>query len=112
LRHPARQPAVNLPWIRICCWLAATDALCSTNNIFVGVDISDRAYLMKARESARLSSATFARSNYQQPVMMALIRSPPSMQMRIHRSRRRNLDWMSKIMSNPRRPAFGVLMID
>src|SRR5260221_4373795 len=43
---------VNLPWIRSLLIVGKDGRVqCSTNDKFVGVDLSDRAYLKKARES-------------------------------------------------------------
>ena len=42
----------NLPWIRSLMIVGGDGRIqCSTNNLFVGLDLSDRPYLIKARES-------------------------------------------------------------
>ena len=46
---------VNLPWIRSLLIVGKDGRVqCSTNNLFVGLDLSDRAYFKKARETPRL----------------------------------------------------------
>src|SRR4051812_22136545 len=93
----------NLPWIRTLLIVGGDGRVqCSTNEIFVGVDLSDRAYLKKARESRGLvfSDFLFAKLT-SKPVVMAAF--PVSA---INRGANSvilagvNLDWMSKIMSN------------
>src|SRR5580700_5420399 len=63
----------NLPWIRSLL-IVGTDGhvQCSTNNIFVGLDLSDRAYLQKARATRDfvLSDFLLARIT-SKPVVMA-----------------------------------------
>src|SRR3979411_3112644 len=50
----------NLPWIRTLLIVGNDGRVqCSTNNIFVGVDLSDRAYLKKARESPEIVFSGF-----------------------------------------------------
>ena len=88
---------------------------CSTNAIFVGVDLNDRAYLKKARESRDFvfSDYLFAKLT-NNPVVMAAY--PVSA---INRAADSvilagvNLDWMSKIMSNlGGRPGISAALID
>jgi diguanylate cyclase (GGDEF)-like protein len=93
----------NLPWIRTLL-IVGKDARvqCSTNNIFVGVDLSDRAYLKKARESRDLvfSDLLFARLT-NRPVMMAAYPvSAINGEADSVILAAVDLDWMSKIMSN------------
>jgi diguanylate cyclase (GGDEF)-like protein len=93
----------NLPWIRTLLIVGKDGRVqCSTNNIFVGVDLSDRAYLKKARESRDLvfSDLLFAKLT-NRPVMMAaypvaaINGEADSVILAAV-----DLDWMSKIMSN------------
>jgi diguanylate cyclase (GGDEF)-like protein len=106
----------NLPWIRTLLIVGGDGRVqCSTNEIFVGVDLSDRAYLKKARESRGLifSDFLFAKLT-SKPVVMAAF--PVSA---INRNADSvilagvNLDWMSKIMSNlGGRPGISAALID
>ncbi len=58
----------NLPWIRTLLIVGGDGRVqCSTDNIFVGLDLSDRAYLKKARETPRLRLQRLSvRQDYQQ----------------------------------------------
>ena len=59
---------VSLPWIRTLLIVGKEGRVqCSTNNIFVGLDLSDRAYLKKARESARRCLQRFSVRQAYQP---------------------------------------------
>ena len=107
---------VNLPWIRTLLIVGGDGRVqCSTNNIFVGVDLSDRAYLMKARESREIVFSDFLLAKLtNNPVMMAAY--PVSA---INTDADSivlagvNLDWMSKIMSNlGGRPGVSAVLID
>jgi diguanylate cyclase (GGDEF)-like protein len=93
----------HLPWIRTLLIVGKDGRVqCATNNIFVGVDLSDRDYLKKARDSRQLvfSDFLFAKIT-NKPVMMAAY--PVSA---INEEADAvilagvNLDWMSKVMSN------------
>jgi diguanylate cyclase (GGDEF)-like protein len=106
----------NLPWIRTLLIVGGDGRVqCSTNEIFVGVDLSDRAYLKKARESRDFvfSDFLFAKLT-SNPVVMAAY--PVSA---INRAADSvilagvNLDWMSKIMSNlGGRPGISAALVD
>ena len=107
---------VHLPWIRTLLIVGGDGRVqCSTNNIFVGVDLSDRAYLMKARESREIVFSDFLLAKLtNNPVMMAAY--PVSA---INTDADSivlagvNLDWMSKIMSNlGGRPGVSAVLID
>jgi diguanylate cyclase (GGDEF)-like protein len=108
---------VNLPWIRTLLIVGGDGRVqCSTNNIFVGVDLSDRAYLKKARESREVvfSDFLFAKLT-NQPVVMAAY--PVSAIITDDADSvilaGVNLDWMSKIMSNlGGRPGVSAVLID
>ena len=75
---------------------------CSTNNIFVGLDLSDRAYLQKARASRDfvLSDFLLARITSKPVVMAAYPVSAINPEADAVILAGVNLDWMSKIMSN------------
>jgi diguanylate cyclase (GGDEF)-like protein len=93
----------HLPWIRALL-IAGRDGRvqCATNNIFVGIDLSERDYFKKARESHQLVFSDFLSAKItHNPVMMAAY--PVSA---INEESGAiilagvNLDWMSKIMGN------------
>jgi diguanylate cyclase (GGDEF)-like protein len=106
----------NLPWIRTLLIVGGDGRVkCSTNEIFIGVDLSDRAYLKQARESRDFvfSDYLFAKLT-SNPVVMAAY--PVSA---INRAADSvilagvNLDWMSKIMSNlGGRPGISAALVD
>ncbi|MBV8699564.1 MAG: diguanylate cyclase, partial [Bradyrhizobium sp.] len=107
---------LNLPWIRNM-MIAAKDGRiqCSTNNMFVGLDLSDRSYFKQAQlsrdfvfsdsiisgqTSAPIAMAAYpvsAISNEADAVILASV----------------NLDWMSKIMGNlGGRPGVSAVLVD
>jgi diguanylate cyclase (GGDEF)-like protein len=106
----------NLPWIRSL-MIAGGDGRiqCSTNNMYVGLDLSDRPYLMKARETRNFVFSDFLLARpHNTPIVMAAY--PVSA---INRDADSvvlagvNLDWMSKIMSNlGNRPGISSVLID
>src|SRR5262249_26607441 len=92
----------NLPWIRNL-FIAGGDGRiqCSTSNMFVGLDLSDRAYFQKAQSSREfvLSDLLFERST-QDPFVMAaypvsaIKRDAPAVLLASI-----DLEWMSKVMN-------------
>jgi len=106
----------NLPWIRTLLIVGGDGRVqCSTNNVFVGLDVSDRAYFKKARETHEIvfSDYLFARIT-NNPVMMAAYPvsaiSDDSDSVILSGV---NLDWMSKIMSNlGGRPGITAVLVD
>ena len=107
---------VNLPWIRSLLIVGKDGRVqCSTNDKFVGVDLSDRAYLKKARESRDFVFSDFLSAKLtNQPVMIAaypvsaINDDADSVILAAV-----NLDWMSKIMSNlAGRPGVTAVMVD
>jgi diguanylate cyclase (GGDEF)-like protein len=106
----------ELPWIRTLLIVGKDGRVqCSTNEIFVGVNLGDRAYFRKARESRGLvfSDFLFARLT-NRPVMMAaypvsaIDEEADSVILAAV-----NLDWMSKIMSNlGGRPGVSAVLVD
>ena len=93
----------NLPWIRSLLIVGQDGHVqCSTNNIFVGLDLSDRAYLRKARESHDfvLSDFLLARITDKPVVMAAYPVSAINAEVDAVILAGVNLDWMSKVMSN------------
>jgi diguanylate cyclase (GGDEF)-like protein len=106
----------HLPWIRSLL-IAGRDGRvqCSTNNIFVGLDLSERDYLKKARESRQIVFSDFLSAKIvHTPVMMAAYpvsaineESDAIVLASI------NLDWMSKIMGNlGGRPGITAALVD
>ena len=106
---------VNLPWIRTLLIVGGDGRVqCSTNNIFVGVDLSDRAYFKKAQETRGFVFSDYLIAKATSPIMMAAY--PVSA---INADADSiivagvNLDWMSKIMSNlGGRPGVSAVLID
>jgi diguanylate cyclase (GGDEF)-like protein len=107
---------VNLPWIRSLLIVGKEGRVqCSTSDRFVGVDLSDRDYLKKARESRDLvfSNLLFAKLT-SEPVMIAAypvsaIKSDADTVVLAAV----NLDWMSKIMGNlGGRPGVSAVVVD
>ncbi len=107
---------LNLPWI-LSIMIVSKNGLvqCSTLNNLVGLDLSDREYFKKARETGGFvfSDFLFAKSN-ERPIVMAAY--PVSA---INREEDAivvagiNLDWMSKIMSNlGGRPGVSAVLVD
>src|SRR6476469_3080371 len=106
----------HLPWIRTLL-IAGKDGRvqCATNNIFVGVDLSDRDYLKKARDSRQLvfSDFLFAKITYNPVMMAAYPVSAINEESDAVILAGVNLDWMSKIMSNlGGRPGVTAALID
>jgi diguanylate cyclase (GGDEF)-like protein len=106
----------NLPWIRTLLIVGKDGRVqCSTNNIFVGVDLSDRAYLKKAQESRELvfSDFLFAKLTSKPVVMAAYPVSAINSESDSVILAGVNLDWMSKIMSNLNgRPGISAVLVD
>jgi hypothetical protein len=106
----------NLPWIRNISIVSKNGLIqCSTSNIAVGLDLSDRDYFKKAQATGDFvfSDYLFAKSN-NKPIMMAAY--PVSA---INRDEDSvviagiNIDWMSKIMSNlGGRPGISAVLVD
>jgi diguanylate cyclase (GGDEF)-like protein len=107
---------VNLPWIRSLLIVGKEGRVqCSTNEKFVGVDLSDRAYLKKARESRDFVFSDFLSAKLtSQPVMIAAYPvSAINDEADSVILAAVNLDWMSKIMSNlGGRPGVSAVLVD
>ena len=106
----------NLPWIRTLLIVGGNGRVqCSTTNTFVGLDLSDRAYLKKTRETRDfvLSDFLFARPTNSPVVMAAYPVSaidPDSDSVILAAV---SLDWMSKILGNlGGRPGLSAALID
>ncbi|MFZ2154744.1 MAG: diguanylate cyclase [Bradyrhizobium sp.] len=106
----------NLPWIRSLMIVGGDGRIqCSTNNMYVGLDLSDRPYLMKARETRNFVFSDFllARPNNTPIVMAAYPVSAINHDADSVVLAGVNLDWMSKIMGNlGNRPGISAVLID
>ena len=106
----------NLPWIRTLLIVGKDGRVqCSTNNLFVGVDLSDRDYLKRARETRDfvLSDYIFAKLTNRPVVMAAYPASAINEESDAVILAAVNLDWMSKIMSNlGGRPGISAALVD
>ena len=106
----------NLPWIRSI-MIVGKDGLvqCSTLNMLVGLNLSDRDYFRKAQETRDFvfSDYLFAKSN-NRPIMMAaypVAAINPEQDAVVVAGI--NLDWMSKIMNNlGGRPGISSVLVD
>ena len=106
----------SLPWIRSL-FIVGKDGRvqCSTNTKYVGLDLSDRDYLKKARDTRDfvLSDFLFSRPNNRPMVMAAYPVSAISDEAESVVLASVNLDWMSKIMSNlGGRPGISAALVD
>ena len=107
---------VNLPWIRSIAIVSKNGVIqCATLNMLVGIDISDRDYFKKARDTGDFvfSGYIFAKST-DRPIMAAAY--PVSAINSDEDSivvATINLDWMSKIMGNlGGRPGISAALVD
>jgi diguanylate cyclase (GGDEF)-like protein len=106
----------NLPWIRRLMIVGADGRVqCSTISALVGLDLSNRAYLKKARETHDLVFSDFLLANTdKKPIMMAAY--PVSAINSAIDSvivAGVDLDWISKFMSDlGERPGISAVMID
>lgn len=106
----------NLPWIRSIMLVSKEGVVqCSTLNIQVGMNISDRDYFRKARETRDFvfSDYLFGKTN-NRPIMMAAYPvaaiNPEEDSVAVAGI---NLDWLSKIMANfSGKPGISALLID
>ncbi|MFH1344552.1 MAG: diguanylate cyclase [Pseudomonadota bacterium] len=106
----------NLPWIRSLMIVGGDGRIqCATNSLFVGLDLSDRPYLIKARESRDFVFSDFVLARpTNTPVVMAAYPvsaiNPDADSVVLAGV---NLDWMSKIMSNlGNRPGVTAALVD
>ena len=106
----------NLPWIRSLMIVGSDGRIqCSTNNMYVGLDLSDRPYLRKARETRDFVFSDYLLGQTQQhaDVMAAYPVSAINPEADAVVLAGVNLDWMSKIMSNlGSRPGISSLLVD
>jgi len=106
----------NLPWIRSLLIVGRDGRVqCSTNNVYLGVDLSERDYLKKARETRELvfSDFLFAKLTNKPVVIAAYPVSALNEEADSVILAAVNLDWMSKIMSNlGGQPGISAVLID
>jgi diguanylate cyclase (GGDEF)-like protein len=107
---------VNLPWIRSLSIVGKDGRIqCSTFNILVGIDLSDRAYFKKARETRDFVFSDFlmAKSNNEPIVVAAYPVSAIAAGEDAFIVATVNLDWMSKIINNlGGRPGISAVLVD
>ena len=106
----------SLPWIRTLL-IAGKDGRiqCSTNNMYVGLDLTDRPYFQQAQETGRfvLSDFLLARPAQTPTVMAVYPVSALSGESDAVILATVNLDWMSKIMNNlGGRPGISAALVD
>ena len=106
----------HLPWIRSLMIVGHDGRIqCSTNNKYIGVDLSDRPYLIKARETRDFVFSDFllARPTNTPIVMAAYPVSGINPEAESVVLAGVNLDWMSKIMTNlGDRPGISAVLVD
>jgi diguanylate cyclase (GGDEF)-like protein len=107
---------INMPWIRALMIVGKDGRVqCSTNNSLVGLDLSDRVYLQKARDTRGFvfSDFLFAKSNHKPIMMSAYPVSAINDDADSVVVAGVNLDWMSKLMSNlGGRPGISAALVD
>ena len=106
----------SLPWIRTLL-IAGKDGRiqCSTNNMYVGLDLSDRPYFQQAQETGRFVLSDFLLAHPgQTPTVMAVYPvSALSGESDALVLATVNLDWMSKIMNSlGGRPGISAVLVD
>ncbi len=106
----------NLPWIRTLLIVGKDGRVqCSTSNQFVGLDLSDRDYLRKARDTRGFVFSDFllAKPTHNPVVMAAYPVSAINQDANSVILATVNLDWMSKIMNNlGGRPGVSAVLVD
>jgi len=106
----------NLPWIRTVMIVGGDGRIqCSTNGMFVGVDLSDRPYLKKARETRNFVFSDFliARPTNMPMIMAAYPVSALHTDSDAVVAASISLDWMSKLMTNlSSRPGILSVLVD
>jgi GGDEF domain-containing protein len=106
----------NLPWIRALLMVGGDGRVqCATNNEFVGLDLSDRAYLKQARESRDfvLSGFLISRPTNTPIVMAAYPAAAINSETDAVILAAISLDWMARIMNKlGGRPGLSAVLID
>ena len=106
---------VNLPWIRSLMIVGKEGRVqCSTLNMLVGLDLSERPSLKKARETRDFVFSDFLITSNNKPIMMALYPvSAISDEVDSVIAAGVDLDWMSKSMGNfGGRPGISAVLVD
>jgi diguanylate cyclase (GGDEF)-like protein len=106
----------NLPWIRNVLLVGGDGRVqCSTNNTFVGVDLGDRDYIKKARET---NDTVFSEFTYVQAINTAVILAAYPVAA-INKDSDAlvvasiSLDWLSKLMDNlDGKPGVSAALVD
>lgn len=106
----------NLPWIRSVMIVGGDGRIqCSTSNMFVGVDLSDRPYLKKAKETRNFVFSDFllARPTKTPLIMAAYPVSAINPDSDAVVTASISLDWLSKMMTNlGGRPGISSVLVD
>jgi diguanylate cyclase (GGDEF)-like protein len=106
----------NLPWIRTLLIAGGDGRIqCSTTNMYVGLDLSDRAYFKKAQETHDFvfSDLLLARATSNPIVMAAYPVAAINSEVNAVVLASVNLDWMSKVMENlGGRPGVLAMLVD
>ncbi len=106
---------VNLPWIRSLMIVGKDGRVqCSTLNMLVGLDLSERPSLKKARETRDFVFSDFLIASDNKPIMMAVYPvSAINNEADSVIAAGVDLDWMSKIMGNfGGRPGISAVLVD
>jgi diguanylate cyclase (GGDEF)-like protein len=106
---------VNLPWIRSLMIVGKDGRVqCSTLNMLVGLDLSERPSLKKARETRDFVFSDFLIASDNKPTMMAVYPvSAINNEADSVIAAGVDLDWMSKIMGNfGGRPGISAVLVD
>src|SRR5262249_25678702 len=106
----------NLPWIRNVLLVGGEGRVqCSTNNTFVGVDLSDRPYMKKARATGEIvfSDFIFVEAINTPVIPAAFPVSDINKDSDAIVVASLSLDWMSKLMDNlGGRPGVSAALVD
>jgi len=106
----------NLPWIRSVMIVGGDGRIqCSTSNAFVGIDLSDRPYLQKARETRNFVFSDFllGRPTRTPLIMAAYPVSAINPESDVVITASISLDWLSKMMTNlGGRPGISSVLVD
>ncbi|HEY2211161.1 MAG TPA: diguanylate cyclase [Bradyrhizobium sp.] len=106
---------VNLPWISSLMIVGKDGRVqCSTVNMLVGLDLSERPSLKKARETRDFVFSDFLIASNNKPIMMAVYPvSAINAEVDSVIAAGVDLDWMSKIMGNfGGRPGISAVLVD
>ena len=106
----------NLPWIRALLIVGGDGRVqCATNNLYIGLDLADRAYFKSARDTPNfvLSDFLLAKPDGTPIVMAAYPVSAINSEADSMVLAAISLDWMASIMSNlAGRPGLSAVLID